>query len=167
LCRILHSHHQAYSGYPNRDVHPPPAHQSIEFVFIASTLDQDSSDDYPKIGTSACGKPTEGGHLVLIVALNGDWSHNSSSRYLTIGRLEVSDARTPSVGLIRNLNSDFNVVQVQAIMETIQGMAPDGSPLAALAQQRAEAVNLIVVEKSADVPRREPFAGNNDRVRRA
>jgi hypothetical protein len=52
-------------------------------------------------------------------------------------------------------------------METIQGMAPDGSPLAALAQQRAEAVNLIVVEKSVDVPRREPFAGNNDRVRRA
>jgi hypothetical protein len=52
-------------------------------------------------------------------------------------------------------------------METIQVMAPDGSPLAALAQQRAEAVNLIVVEKSADVPRREPFAGNNDQVRRA
>jgi hypothetical protein len=133
----------------------------------ASTPDQDTSDDYPKIGTSACGKPTEGGRPVLIVALNEDWSHNSSSRYLTIGRLEVSDARTPSVGLIRNLNSDFNVVQVQAIMETIQGMAPDGSPLAALAQQRAEAVNLIVVEKSADVPRREPFAGNNDRARRA
>jgi hypothetical protein len=37
-------------------------------------------------------------------------------------------------------------------METIQRMAPDGSPLALLAQQGAEAVNLIVAEKSASGP---------------
>jgi hypothetical protein len=37
-------------------------------------------------------------------------------------------------------------------METIQRMAPDGSPLAILAQQGDEAVNLIIVEKSAGVP---------------
>jgi hypothetical protein len=30
-------------------------------------------------------------------------------------------------------------------------MAPDGSPLALLAQQGAEAMNLIVLEKSASV----------------
>jgi hypothetical protein len=32
---------------------------------------------------------------------------------------------------------------------------------------RAEAVNLIVTEKSDGVPRRKPFIGDNDRVRRA
>jgi hypothetical protein len=43
-------------------------------------------------------------------------------------------------------------------------MAPDGSPLALLAQQEAEAVNLIVAEKSAGVPRGEPSVGHNDRA---
>jgi hypothetical protein len=60
------------------------------------------------------------------------------------------------------LNPDFNDVRVQAIMETIQRMTPDGSPLALLAQQGAEAANLIVAEKSTDVPRREPSGGHND-----
>jgi hypothetical protein len=46
-------------------------------------------------------------------------------------------------------------------------MAPDGSPLALLAQQGAEAVNLIVAEKSASGLRKEPSAGHNDRARRA
>jgi hypothetical protein len=46
-------------------------------------------------------------------------------------------------------------------------MAPDGSPLALLAQQGAEAENLVVAEKSTDVPRREPSGGHNDRARRA
>jgi hypothetical protein len=133
----------------------------------ASTLCQDSSDDYPEIGTSACGEPTESGLLILMVAPNGDRSYNSSSRYPTIRRSEASDARTPSVGLVCNLNSDFNVVRVQAIMETIQRMAPDGSTLVALAQQGTEVVNLIITEKSAGVPQREPSAGNNDRARRA
>jgi hypothetical protein len=52
-------------------------------------------------------------------------------------------------------------------MGTIQRMALDGSPLALLAQQEAEAANLIVAEKSASRPRREPPAGHNDRARRA
>jgi hypothetical protein len=43
------------------------------------------------------------------------------------------DAQTPSGGLVRNLNPDFNAVWVQAIMETIKRMASDGSPLAVLA----------------------------------
>jgi hypothetical protein len=34
-------------------------------------------------------------------------------------------------------------------METIQRMAPNGSPLALLAQQGAEAVILVIAEKSA------------------
>jgi hypothetical protein len=46
-------------------------------------------------------------------------------------------------------------------------MAPDGSPLALLAQQGAEAVNLVVAEKSIGVPRGEPSVGRNDRAGRA
>jgi hypothetical protein len=128
----------------------------------ASSPSRDSSDEYPEIGASACGKSTEDSRLILMVAPNRDRSRNSSSEYPTIKRSETSDAQTPSVGLIQNLNPDFNVVQVQAIMETIQRMTPDGSPLALLTQQGAEAVNLIVAEKSASGPQREPSAGHND-----
>jgi hypothetical protein len=46
-------------------------------------------------------------------------------------------------------------------------MAPDGSPLAVLAQQGVEVVNLIVADKSAGAPQREPSVGNNDKARRA
>jgi hypothetical protein len=98
----------------------------------ASTPDQDSSDDYPEIRASACGEPAEGGRLICMVAPNGDRSNNTSSRYPTIGRSEASDARTPSGGLVLNL--DFNAVWVQEIIETIQRMAPYGSPLTVLAQ---------------------------------
>jgi hypothetical protein len=52
-------------------------------------------------------------------------------------------------------------------METIQRMEPDGCSLVVLAYQGAEPKNLIVIEKSADVPRREPSVGGNDRARRA
>jgi protein required for attachment to host cells len=52
-------------------------------------------------------------------------------------------------------------------MKTIQCMTPDGSPLAVLTQQGAEAANLIVAKKSTDIPRREPSIDNNDRARRA
>jgi hypothetical protein len=102
-----------------------------------------------------------------MVALNDDRSHNNSNRYPTIGRSEASDAQTLSGSLVRNLNPDINAVRVQVIMETIQHMAPDGSPLAALAQQGAEAANLVITEKSTGVPRREPLVDDNDRARRA
>jgi hypothetical protein len=95
----------------------------------ASTPDLDSFDDYPEIGASAYGETVEGGRLICMVAPNGDQSNNTSSRYPTIGRSEASDAQTPSGSLVRNLNLDFNAVRVQAIMETIQCMVPDGSPL--------------------------------------
>jgi hypothetical protein len=76
----------------------------------------------------------------------------------------VTDAQTPITGLVQNLNPDFNVVQVQVIIETIQHMTPDGSPLALLAQQGVETVNLIVAEKSTVVPWGEPSVGRNDRA---
>jgi hypothetical protein len=96
--------------------------------------DQGSSKDYPEIGVNTCGSFTDISCLICMVAPNEDQPRHSSSRYPTIWRSEASDARTPSTGLIQNLNPDFNVVHVQAIMETIQRMAPDGSPLALLAQ---------------------------------
>jgi hypothetical protein len=58
----------------------------------ALSLGRDSSDDYPKIGVSACGNSTEDGRLILMVAPNGDRSRNSSSGYPTIGRSKASDA---------------------------------------------------------------------------
>jgi hypothetical protein len=79
--------------------------------------------------------------------------------------MDASNAQTPSAGLVQNLNLDFNALRVQAIMETIQRMAPDGSPLAVLAQQGAEAANLVVAEKLASVPQRKPYVSNNDRAR--
>jgi hypothetical protein len=87
-----------------------------------------------------------------MVAPNGDRSRNSSIEYLTIGRSDASDAQTPSTGVVQNLNLKFNAVRVQSIMETIKRMTPDGSILALLAQQGAEAVKLIVAEKSVGVP---------------
>jgi hypothetical protein len=133
----------------------------------ASSPSQDSSDDYPEITASSCGNSAEDGRLILMVAPNGDRSCNSSSGYPTIGRSEMFDAQIPSMGLARNLNPDINAIQVQAIMETIQRMALDGSPLALLAQQEAEAMKLIVAEKSASVPRGEPSTGRNNRARHA
>jgi hypothetical protein len=122
----------------------------------ALSSDQGSSEDYPEIGVSICGSSANISRLNYMVAPNEDQPHHSSSGYPTIGKSEASDVRTPSTGLIQNLNPDFNVVRVQAIMEIIQRMAPDGSPLALLAQQGAEAANLVIAERSTSVLRREP-----------
>jgi hypothetical protein len=104
-----------------------------------------------------------------MVAPNGDPLHNSSSRYCTIKRSEASNARTPNAGMIQNLNPDFNTVRLQTIMETIQRLTPEDSPLVALAQQGAKVANLIVAEKSVGNPCREPSVDNrsHDRARRA
>jgi hypothetical protein len=62
----------------------------------------------------------------------------------------------PNDGMIQNLNLDFNVVQVQTIMESIQRMTLEGSPLVALAQQGAEAANYVITQRSAGNPRGQP-----------
>jgi hypothetical protein len=110
----------------------------------SSTLssDQGSSEDYPEIGVSTCGSSADISRLIFMVAPNEDQPRHSSSGYPTVRRSDASDARTPSTGLIQNFNPDFNAIRVQAIMETIQRMTPNGSPLALLAQQGAEAANL-------------------------
>jgi hypothetical protein len=117
----------------------------------ALSSDQEPSEDYPEIGVSTCGSSTDISRLICMVTPNEDQPRHSSSGYPTIGRSEASDTRTPSTRLIRNLNPDFSAVHVQGIMETSQRMAPDGSPLALLAQQGTEAPNLVVAEKSTGV----------------
>jgi hypothetical protein len=48
--------------------------------------------------------------------------------------------------MIQNLNPDINTIQLQTIMEYIQRMAPEGSPLIALAQQGAKVANVVVAQ---------------------
>jgi hypothetical protein len=109
---------------------------------LAASPDQDSFNDYPEIGVSARGDSVGEGRLIFMVASNRDPSHNSFNRYPTIMRSEVSDVRTPNDGMIQNLNPDFNAIQLQTIMEFIQRMTPECSPLIALAQQGAEVANI-------------------------
>jgi hypothetical protein len=45
-------------------------------------------------------------------------------------------------------------------------MAPEGSPLIALAQQGAELANLVVTGRSTDNPPHEPFVDNQSWARR-
>jgi hypothetical protein len=118
----------------------------------ASSPDRDSSSDCPEIRASTCENSTEDDRLILIVAPDEVQAHNISSGYPTIGRSEATDDQTPSAGLVQNLNPEFNAVRIQAIIKTIQRMAPDGSPLALLAQQGAETANLMIAEKLAGVP---------------
>jgi hypothetical protein len=144
-----------------------PCARALSSSSSALSSDQGSFEDCPEIGVSTYGSSADISRIICMVAPNEDQPHHSSNGYPTIGRSEASDTRTPSTGLIRNLNPDFNVVRVQAIMETIQQMAPDDSPLALLAQQGAEAANLVIAEKSTGVPQREPSGGHNDWARRA
>jgi hypothetical protein len=127
---------------------------------LTASPDPDASDDYPEIEISACGDSIGEGHLIFMVVPNGDLSHNSSSRYSTIGRSKTSDARTPNDGMIWNLNSNFNIILLQTIMESIQRMAPEGSPLIALAQQGVEEVNVIVSQRSVSNPQEKPSVSN-------
>jgi hypothetical protein len=81
----------------------------------------DTTDDYLEIRGSTCWNSTEEGHLIIMVAPAGAPSQKSSNEYPTSDRLA------------QNLNLDFNVVWLQTIMELIQRMAPERSPLLALA----------------------------------
>jgi hypothetical protein len=78
----------------------------------ASSPNQNSSNYYPKIRGRPCGNSVEDSHLILMLAPNGDRSRNSSSGYPTIERSETSYAQTPIVGLVQNINPDFNAVRV-------------------------------------------------------
>jgi hypothetical protein len=160
FCRALHLHRQDHLGYPGHDIYPPAIGWSIEFIIITMSPDQDLSNDYPEIEISACGDSAGEGRRIFMVAPNRDPLHNSSSRYPNIGRSETFDARTPNDGMIWNLNPDFNTIWLYTIIESIQRMAPEGSPLIALAQQGAEVVNVVVAQRSVGNPQGEPSIGN-------
>jgi hypothetical protein len=137
-------------------IFPPLTRTSSSSTSVACP-DQDSTDDYPEIGGITYWNSADEGRLIIMVAPTGAPLHNSSSRHPTIGRSGVSDARTPNDGMIWNLNPDFNVVRLQTIMESIQYMTPEGSPLTALAQQGTKMANYVIAERSAGNPRREIF----------
>jgi hypothetical protein len=48
--------------------------------------------------------------------------------------------------MIQNLNPNFNAIRLQTIMQSIQRMAPEGSPFVTPAQQGAEVVNVITAQ---------------------
>jgi hypothetical protein len=105
----------------------------------------------------------------MVGAVRGN-SQNGSSKYLTIGGSEASDAQTPSNNAIQNLNPDFDAVRLQTIMESIQQTVPHDSPLIALAEQGVEgAGNIIAAAPSVENHQGEPFGGNrsNDQGKRA
>jgi hypothetical protein len=105
-----------------------PLARALSLSSSIASPDQYLSDDYPEIGISAYGDSTGEGHLIFMVAPNEDPSHNNSSSYPTSGRSEASDARMANDRMIQNLNPDFNAIWLQTIMESIQQMAPQGSP---------------------------------------
>jgi hypothetical protein len=111
--------------------------------------DPDTTEDYPEIGGSVCRNPTVEAHHINMVAPTGAPSQSSSSRYPVIRGFEASDARTSSDRLVQNLILDFNAVQLQTIMESIQGMVPKGSPLVALAQQGPKAAGHVIEAKQS------------------
>jgi hypothetical protein len=96
----------------------PSSEASSSSSSVASP-DRDSIDDYPEIRGSTCWNYSKEGHMLLMVAPNEDPSCNSSSKYPTIRGSEASDTRTPNVGMIQNMNLDFNAVRFQTIMESI------------------------------------------------
>jgi hypothetical protein len=69
-----------------------PLAGALSLSSSAASPDQDSSNDYPEIGISACGDSAEEGWLIFMVAPNGDPLRKSSSRYPIIGRSKMSDA---------------------------------------------------------------------------
>jgi hypothetical protein len=73
---------------------------------------RDSIEEYPEIGDSICQNPAVETHRINMAGPARAPSHNSSSRYPTIRGSKASDARTPSNRVIRNMNPDFDVIQL-------------------------------------------------------
>jgi hypothetical protein len=101
----------------------PSAGTSSSTSSGAST-NRDSIKDYLEIVSSIYWNPVVEARCITMVGLSRAPSHNSSTRYPTIRGSKASDARTPSNRVVRNLNSDFNDVQLQTIMESIQCLVP-------------------------------------------
>jgi hypothetical protein len=125
------------------------------------TTDRDSAKDYPKIGGSICLDPVIEARRINMVGHSRVDSRNNSSKYPMIRGSMMSDAQTPSNRVVQNINPDFNAVQPQTILESIQCMTHQDSPVATLVQQGAEAVvQITVAELSITNQQGKPSIGN-------
>jgi hypothetical protein len=107
-----------------------PAHIGSD-KWSGATTDQASAEDYPEIGGSTCWDLVAEARQINMVGPRRTDSHNSFSKYPTIRESIVSDTQTPSNRVVRNLNPDFSAVRLQTIIESIQHLAPQDSPLVA------------------------------------
>jgi hypothetical protein len=119
--------------YPTRTSIFQPSAGTSSSSSSGASPDRDSIEDYPEIGDSVYWNSTIEAHRISMVGPVRVTSHNSSSRYPTIRGSKASNAQTPSTRIVRNLNSDFNTMRLQTIIESIQCMVPNDSPLIALA----------------------------------
>jgi hypothetical protein len=104
------------SGQEN---HLQPSAGALSSSSSGETPDLDSAKDYPKIRGSACWNPAiETRRINMVGPTRGD-SQNSSSMYPIISGSKASDTKTPSSNIVQDLNSDFNTVRLQTIMESI------------------------------------------------
>jgi hypothetical protein len=112
--------------------HPISARTSSSTSSRAST-DRDTIKNYLEIGGRAYWNPTIKARRISMVGPSRAASCNSSNKYSSIKGSEASNARTPSNRVVWNLNRNFNTTRLQTIMESIQHLAPQDSPLVALA----------------------------------
>jgi hypothetical protein len=89
---------------------------------------------------------------------------SSTSSGASTDRDSIEDYPEISNRVVRNLNLSFNTVQLQTIMESIQHLVPQDSPLVAWAQLGNEAVGqIIAAESSADNHWGKPSIGNRSK----
>jgi hypothetical protein len=148
-------------GYPIKTPIFQPLVGTSSSSSSGASPDRNSIEDYPEIRGNICWNATIEAHHISMVGPDKAPSHNNSTRYPTIRVSEVSDAWTPSNRIVQNLNLNFNTMGLQTIMESLQHMVPQDSPLVVLAQQGVEVVGQIVaVELSAGNHRGKPSIGN-------
>jgi hypothetical protein len=158
LCRLVPSHHHDIMGAPGA---PASSTETSSSTSSGTSTGRDSIEGYPEIGGSVYWNPATEACCINMVGPGRVACRNSSSRYPTIRVSETSDARTPSNRVVRNLNPDFNIIWLQTIMESIQRLVPQDSPLVALIQQGVETMGQIVATQlSMGNQHSEPSIGN-------
>jgi hypothetical protein len=99
-------------GYPIGTPIFQPSVGTSSSSSLGASPDRDSIEEYPKIGGNICQNPAVETHRINMVGPARAPSHNSSSRYPTIRGSKASDAQIPSNRVIRNMNPDFNAIQL-------------------------------------------------------
>jgi hypothetical protein len=125
LCRVIQCR-ESRSGYlssSHRLEHRAPLHRQYPLIKTPPMITL-------KSGEAPVGTPS------MRIALSSWWPQSELLRKTApLDILPSGDPNhpTPNDGMIQNLNSDFNVVRLRTIMESIQCMTPEGSPLITLA----------------------------------